>query len=264
MEIKLFNLNEYRDTMVKTLTKIQNGQHHDPFEWLGLHAVGNAFVVRAFMPSAETVALQGAGAMQRIVGTDTFEIQLTRNKKDKLPVHYKLSWIEKKSAESHSIISPYSFQPLLSDFDLDLFSGGRHLHIYRLLGARLTTIDKVAGCLFAVWAPNVKRASVIGDFNGWHGLRHPMRSRGHSGVWELFIPGLRAQDNYKYEICTQSERIFHKTDPYARSMGVRPDTTSKIAPIDTYAWADNNWLEHRKQRQWLHQPMSIYEVHAGS
>jgi 1,4-alpha-glucan branching enzyme len=250
--------------MVETLAKIQTGQHHDPFEWLGLHAVGNAFVVRAFMPSAETVALQGAGAMQRINGTDTFEIQLTRKKKDKLPVHYKLSWIEKKSAESHSVISPYSFQPLLSDFDLDLFSGGRHLHIYRFLGARLTTIDKVAGCLFAVWAPNVKRASVIGDFNGWHGLRHPMRNRGHSGVWELFIPGLRAQDNYKYEICNQSEQIFHKTDPYARSMGVRPDTTSKIAPIDTYAWADNNWLEHRKQRQWLHQPMSIYEVHAGS
>jgi 1,4-alpha-glucan branching enzyme len=250
--------------MAKALTKMQNGQHHDPFEWLGLHAAGNGFVVRAFMPSAETVELEGGGVMQRIEGTDSFEIYLTRKEKDQLPAHYRLSWVEKKTAESYSIVSPYSFQPLLSDFDLNLFSGGRHLHIYRFLGARLTTIDNVDGCLFAVWAPNVKRVSVIGDFNGWHGLRHPMRNRGHSGVWELFIPGLSAQDNYKYEIYSHSEQLLHKTDPYARSMGVRPDTTSKIEPKDVYVWGDESWLQLRKQRQWLYQPMSIYEVHAGS
>jgi len=220
--------------------------------------------VRAFMPSAETVELQGVGAMQRIAGTDTFEIKITRKIKAQLPEHYSLNWVEKKTAESHSIVSAYSFQPVLSEFDLDLFSAGMHLHIYRFLGARLTTIDNIEGCLFAVWAPNVKRVSVIGDFNGWNGLRHPMRNRGHSGIWELFIPGLKAADNYKYEICNHSEQILHKTDPYARSMGVRPDTTSKIEAVDHYPWGDNTWLEHRKQRQWLEQPMSIYEVHAGS
>jgi 1,4-alpha-glucan branching enzyme len=250
--------------MAKALIKIQNGQHHDPFEWLGLHAAGNGFVVRAFMPSAETVELEGGGVMQRIEGTDSFEIYLSRKAKDQLPVHYRLRWVEKKTAELHSIISPYSFQPLLSDFDLNLFSGGRHLHIYRFLGARLTTVDNVEGCLFAVWAPNVKRVSVIGNFNGWHGLRHPMRNRGHSGVWELFIPGLHAQDNYKYEIYSHSEKILHKTDPYARSMGFRPDTASKIEAKDVYAWGDESWLAQRKQCQWLHQPMAIYEVHAGS
>lgn len=250
--------------MTEILAKIQTGKYHDPFEWLGLHAVGDRFVVRAFMPSAETVELQGVGAMQRIESTDVFEIYITYKIKEKLPVHYSLNWIEKKSLESHSIISPYSFQPLLSEFDLDLFSGGRHLHIYRFLGARLMAVDNVDGCLFAVWAPNVKRISIIGDFNGWHGLRHPMRNRGYSGVWELFIPGLNAHDNYKYEIVSHTEAILHKTDPYARSMGLRPDTTSKVSPLDTYVWKDSDWLAFRKKRQWLHQPMSIYEVHAGS
>ena len=250
--------------MVEALTRIQHGWHHDPFEYLGIHPGRPGYVVRAFMPSAESVELDGIGPMTRLAGSDTFEITISKAQKDNLPQHYRLCWIEKGSAESHQIISPYSFQPILSDFDLDLFTAGRHLHIYRFLGARLQTIDGVDGCLFAVWAPNVKRVSVIGDFNGWHGLRHPMRNRGGSGVWELFIPGLNALDNYKYEIRTHNDEILQKTDPYSRSMGVRPDTTSKIPVTDRYAWSDQAWQTQREHWQWLHEPMSIYEVHAGS
>jgi 1,4-alpha-glucan branching enzyme len=250
--------------MTEALTRVQHGWHHDPFEWLGMHTSGSGFIARAFMPSAESVVLHGAGVMERIEGTDTFEIHIAPEVKDNLPEHYSLSWIEKDSHQSHNVVSPYSFQPILSDFDLNLFSGGRHLHAYRFLGARLITVDDIEGCLFSVWAPNVKRVSVVGDFNGWHGLRHPMRNRGESGVWELFIPGLHANDNYKFEIRTHSDEILEKTDPYARSMGLRPDTTSKIAENDTYKWGDEDWLTHRKNWQWLHEPMSIYEVHAGS
>ncbi len=250
--------------MVEALTRIQHGWHHDPFEWLGIHPGRPGYVIRAFMPSAESVELENLGAMTRVEGTDTFEINITKAQKDKLPQHYSLRWIEKGSLESHKVISPYSFQPVLSDFDLGLFSAGTHLHAYRFLGARLQTIDDIDGCLFAIWAPNVKRVSVVGDFNGWHGLRHPMRNRGGSGVWELFVPGLHANDNYKFEIRTHSDEILQKTDPYARSMGKRPDTTSKITAIDSYQWGDKNWLSHRQQWQWLHEPMSIYEVHAGS
>ena len=139
-----------------------------------------------------------------------------------------------------------------------------HLHAYRIFGSRLCVIDDVEGCLFVVWVPNVQRVSLIGDFNGWHGLRHPMRNRGASGVWELFIPGLQANDRYKYEILTNEDKYLHKSDPYARATGFRPETSSLIPQTDTYQWNDSRWLQQRESWQWLHQPVSIYEVHLGS
>ena len=216
------------------------------------------------MPSAESLELDGIGPMQRVAGTDTFELVISPEQRAQLPLHYRLNWVEKGSAERHSVISPYSFAPVLSEFDLNLFSGGKHLHVYRVLGARPATIDGIDGCLFALWAPNVKRVSVIGNFNGWHGLRHPMRNRGSSGVWELFIPGLYAGDRYKYEIRTSKDEILQKSDPYAQSTGLRPDTTSLIPALSAHQWQDNDWLEKRAGWQWLHEPMAIYEVHAGS
>ena len=244
--------------------KIQQGIHHDPFEWLGVHPARPGYIVRAFMPSAEQVILVGIGEMARLEGSDNFEMHLTAEQKQGLPPHYALRWQDKADGQWHEVISPYSFAPLLSEFDLNLFSAGMHLHIYRFLGARLTRVDDIEGCLFAVWAPGVQRVSVVGDFNGWHGLRHPMRNRGASGVWELFIPGLTAVDNYKFEICTRQGTILTKTDPYARAMALRPDTCSRISIDDQYAWQDHAWLEQRQRWQWLHQPVSIYEVHAGS
>jgi 1,4-alpha-glucan branching enzyme len=250
--------------MSEVSTRVQSGTHHDPFEWLGIHPAGTGYVVRAFMPSAERTELDGIGAMRRIAGTDTYEIGIDAAQRAQLPAHYRLNWIEKGSGESHSAISPYSFAPALSEFDLNLFAIGRHLHVYRILGARLTCFDGVDGCLFALWAPNVKRVSVIGNFNGWHGLRHQMRNRGSSGVWELFIPGLCAGDRYKYEIRTSRDEILQKSDPYARSTAMRPDTTSQIPAVSAHDWQDDAWLKQREQWQWLHEPMSIYEVHAGS
>ena len=250
--------------MVEALTRLQHGWHHDPFEWLGIHPARPGYTIRAFMPSAESVDVVGIGPMQRLEGSDTFELNILQREKDTLPQHYSLSWIEKGSADRHTAVSPYSFEPQLSNYDLDLFAVGAHLHIYRILGARLCVVDGIEGCLFAVWAPNVKRVSVVGYFNGWHGLRHPMRSRGESGVWELFIPGLHADDSYKYEIRTSTDEILHKTDPYARIMGMRPETTSLIPAKDAYHWKDERWIEHRTKWQWLHEPMSIYEVHMGS
>ncbi len=250
--------------MSEVLSRVQSGAHHDPFEWLGIHPAEGGYVVRAFLPTAEQAELDGVGPMHRIEGTDTFEVVIDAAQRAQLPAHYRLTWVEKGGGGSHSTISPYSFAPVLSDFDLNLFSIGRHLHVYRILGARLTHVDGVDGCLFALWAPNVKRVSVIGDFNGWHGLRHPMRNRGSSGVWELFIPALCGGDRYKYEIRTSRDEILQKSDPYARSMAMRPDTTSLIPPVSTHDWQDDAWLKQREQWQWLYEPMSIYEVHAGS
>ena len=250
--------------MVEVLTRVQLGWHHDPFEWLGIHPERQAYIVREFMPSAENVDLVGIGPLNRVEGTDTFELTITQQQKDSLPLHYSLSWIEKGTRERHTVVSPYSFEPQISQYDLDLFAIGKHLHIYRILGARLCVIDGIEGCLFAVWAPNVRRVSVVGDFNGWHGLRHQMRSRGESGVWELFIPGLHVHDAYKYEIRTSTGEILHKSDPYAHVMGKRPETTSLVPSKIAYHWQDQAWIQQRQQWQWLHEPMSIYEVHAGS
>jgi 1,4-alpha-glucan branching enzyme len=250
--------------MAETLQKVQQGRHHDPFEWLGVHPYGKGWIVRALLPSAERAELDGVGPMSRIEGTDTFIIEISTQLKQQLPQHYRLNWVEKGSGHQCSSISPYSFLPQLSDFDLNLFAGGKHLHVYRILGSRLCTVDGVDGCLFAVWAPNVQRVSVVGDFNGWHGLRHPMRVRGSSGVWELFIPGLHAGDAYKYEIISQAGEVLHKTDPYAKAMGKRPETTSLVPAPDTFNWRDESWLQRRREWKWLHEPMSIYEVHAGS
>jgi 1,4-alpha-glucan branching enzyme len=118
--------------MSEILTRVQQGTHHDPFEWLGVHPAGNSHVVRAFMPSAESLELDGIGPMQRVAGTDTFELVISPEQRAQLPLHYRLNWVEKGSAERHSVISPYSFAPVLSEFDLNLFSGGKHLHVYRL------------------------------------------------------------------------------------------------------------------------------------
>ncbi len=246
------------------LAMLQKGESHDPFAVLGRHAVEDGVVYRAFLPNAETVELEGATPMQRLPNTDIFEARLGPDEAAAVPQHYRLHWVEKQDGGRHSAISPYSFGPLLSDLDLHLFSEGRHHHIYRHLGAHLMEVDGVAGCRFAVWAPAVRRASVVGDFNGWNGLRHPMRNRGGSGVWEIFIPGLAAGDLYKFEfISSQGQRLL-KADPYGQAMTLRPDTASRITPPSSHQWGDAEWLERRAHWRWTAEPMSIYEVHPGS
>lgn len=243
--------------------KLQKGTHHDPFEYLGRHKTAKGTeIIRAFLPNAEAVSLEGFGKMQRIENSDVFFAE--PGKKSDTPLHYNLTWQEKQNGETHCTISPYSFGIISGDLDLELFSAGKHFHAYRFLGAHLRTVDGIEGCSFAIWAPNVKRVSVVGDFNCWHGLRHPMRSRGQSGIWELFVPGLHKNDNYKFEILSQNDTILKKSDPYGQAMALRPDTTSLIHENKPFPWADDSWLDKRESFDWQHKPISIYELHAGS
>jgi len=246
------------------LAMLQRGESHDPFSVLGRQPDDDKIVIRAFLPSAKEAQLEGAGPMQRVPNTDIFEIHLTAEQAATLPPHYRLDWREKGDGRRQSVVSPYSFETLLSDLDLHLFSEGRHHHIYRLLGAHGLEIDGIQGCRFAVWAPAIKRASVVGDFNGWNGLRHPMRNRGGTGVWEIFIPGLQPGDLYKFEFINQNGDRLLKADPYGQAMTMRPDTASRIPPPDTFDWQDEGWLADRAEWQWMQRPMSIYEVHPGS
>jgi 1,4-alpha-glucan branching enzyme len=157
---------------------------------------------------------------------------------------------------------PQDSSPKLGELDLHLFGEGRHEHIYEKLGAHVSVHEGTRGVRFAVWVPNAKSVSVVGDFNEWDGARHPMRSLGSSGVWELFIPGLRQGELYKYEIKSGRHK-FLKADPYALMMEVPPKTSSIVFKSE-YKFRDRAWMSARKKRQAWREPFSIYEVHFGS
>ncbi len=242
------------------LLRISEARHHDPFSVLGSHAEGEGVIVRAYIPNAEEVRIaEGNLPMNRLSGSDHFEWRGAS-----IPLHYSLIWRDQFHRE-HIARDPYTFPPQLGDLDLHLFGEGRHRHACNVLGAREHEAEGVAGILFAVWAPNAERVSVVGDFNGWDGRRHPMRVRGGSGIWELFIPDLGPGHVYKYEIRNRhSGQILLKADPYARRYELRPRTASIIAARSHYVWGDGEWMEMRRHHDWQHSPMSVYEVHLGS
>jgi len=159
---------------------------------------------------------------------------------------------------------PYFFLPQMGELDLYLFGQGDHHRIYEKLGAHPMEVNGVKGVYFAVWAPNARNVSVIGNFNVWHGGKHQMRVLGSSGVWELFVPDITVGEVYKYEVKDKSGNIFVKADPYGYQFEVRPATGSIVADINKYEWADHEWMDRRRNTDPLRQPISAYEVHLGS
>ncbi len=238
-------------------------RHHDPFAVLGPHPLPDGEVsVLVFQPHARWVHLVDVDAPMTPAGPPgTF---VWTGPADRLPRHYRIRWGSGEHADFEGY-DPYSFPPLLSDFDMHLFNEGRHWHAYRFLGAHPHVVDGIAGILFAVWAPNAERVSVVGDFNAWDGRIHPMRVRGGTGIWELFVPELSVGALYKYEIRNRDTgEILLKSDPYAQLYELRPGTASQVAPPAAHRWQDADWIERRRQWDWQHAPISIYEVHLGS
>ncbi len=242
--------------------KIIGAIHHDPFCYLGLHRDNESACLRIFSPNTRDIVFsQSKTPLLRIGDSDFFE---WKGSNEDIQDHELLSRID-NHGHALEFCDPYSFPSQISDFDLHLFAEGRHWHIYRVLGAHCVTIEGIDGVLFATWAPSAGRVSVIGDFNQWDGRRHTMRSRGSSGVWELFIPGLGEKDLYKFEIRhSASGRISQKIDPYASMYEQRPKTACIISGERRFDWSDEQWMDARRQHDWLHEPMSIYEVHLGS
>ncbi len=158
---------------------------------------------------------------------------------------------------------PYAFPPMLTDFDLHLLGEGRHWKSYDKLGSQLWTADGVAGVNFAVWAPNAESVSVVGDFNGWDGRVHQMHKRIPSGIWELFVPGAKAGDHYKYRVHAHGT-YTDRADPYGFGAEVPPRTASRVIDLAAYRWRDEEWMAARTARNALSAPLNVYEVHLGS
>lgn len=159
---------------------------------------------------------------------------------------------------------PYAFRSHLTEFDFYLLGEGRHERIYEKLGAQIRTVDGVTGTNFAVWAPNARSISVVGDFNRWDARRHPMRKHFPSGIWELFIPEVGAGQQYKFRVRAADGSTIDKTDPFGFAAELPPRTASIVADLSRFTWSDQAWMEQRRNRDVLNQPISIYEVHLGS
>jgi 1,4-alpha-glucan branching enzyme len=239
------------------------GRLHDPRLVLGPRPLPpNEVIVRVLLPNAKRVMLVAPEVeLARVPGTALFEWVGPRRR---LSTPYRIRWQSFDDAW-HEQFDPYSFQPHIEGGDLARFSHGNHFHAHRFLGAHRLTVEGVAGVRFAVWAPNAERVSVVGTFNHWDGRYHPMSVRGDSGVWELFIPELGTGELYKYEVLGRETRELRlKTDPYGALFEHRPATAAVTAPESTFAWDDGEWMRTRAQRNWLREPMSVYEVHLGS
>ena len=178
---------------------------------------------------------------------DGFFEALIRNKSEIFP--YRLKKTD-GSGNARTIVDPYSFLPVLSDFDLYLMAEGTHYNQYEKLGAHEMTVEGVEGVFFAVWAPNALRVSVIGDFNDWDGRRHMMRMRGSTGIWELFIPGLREGTVYKFEVKSRYQGFLaQKADPFAFYSELRPKSASVVWNLDKYRWSDERWMGDAARRE---------------
>ena len=241
--------------------RIGEARHHDPFEVLGRQASDNGERVVWYRPGAENVRLLDTDeALQRVGDSDFF---FWEGPSGQLPRHYRLAWQDTDG--QHQSYDPYCFSPLVGDFDIHLFNEGNHWHAYRFLGAHIHQVDGIEGVLFVVWAPNAERVSVIGAFNHWDGRINPLRNRGGGGIWELFMPGLEAGTLYKFELRHRDSGTVHvKSDPYARAAELRPGTASKVASPTGYEWRDDAWLTTRREWDWQHRPITMYEVHLGS
>ena len=166
---------------------------------------------------------------------------------------------------SWEFIDPYQFGPVIGEMDEYLLGEGTHADLWHALGAHVREHEGVSGTHFAVWAPNARRVSVVGGFNGWNGRRHVMRKRGASGVWEIFLPGIVEGETYKYEIVGADGALLPlKADPVGFGAQHAPETASVVRDISGYGWRDGDWMERRAARHDLGAPISIYEVHLGS
>ncbi|MEO8713502.1 MAG: 1,4-alpha-glucan branching protein GlgB [Acetobacteraceae bacterium] len=237
---------------------LAHGRLGDPFAVLGFHDG----VLRAFLPGAERVEVVSRDGARRLADLTQGQVSgLFAGRLEPEPYLLRIQW-PRAVQETED---PYAFGVLLGALDLHLFNKGRHFELAFALGARPMTIEAVPGVRFAVWAPNARAVSVVGDFNVWDERRHPMRARHGAGVWELFVPRIGPGMRYKFAIIgPDGARLPLKADPLARQTEAPPATASVVADVAPFVWGDEQWMATRAERQRADRPIAIYEVHPGS
>ena len=258
-------------TEIFEIFRVISGEHTNPHHMLGMHMVEKdekpCVVVRAFLPNGISVTVVDAAdekrtfSLAKIHDDGFFEGILTGVEEW---FRYELIYTD-ENGDTWKSRDPYSFMPTISEFDCHLFGAGTHYEIYEKMGGRLMEHEGVSGAGFTLWAPNALCVSVIGSFNGWNTHRHCMRRLGLSGIWEIFIPGLAAGDQYKFHVVQCNGVETDKTDPYGRFFQVRPETAAVLYDNTSYMWRDRRWFGKRKTKEGLlRAPASVYEVHLGS
>lgn len=244
---------------VAECAELLEGLSGEPHQFLGLHPEGNEKVIRLFRPGATELSIELHGQLVPLTKVHEKGLFERRVLASTTAQDYRI--FHQNGLLAHD---PYAFSPTLGPLDTYLFSRGVHYEIYKVLGAHLHTVDGVEGVRFCLWAPNARRVSLIADFNFWNGWANPLRNFSHSGIWELFVPGLGIGERYKFEIVTQTHQLLIKADPYAHASEMRPKTASVTAHVDRYAWRDSAWMEERVRGRGEPKPLNIYEVHLGS
>jgi len=247
------------------VSAIVRGEHDNPFAFLGLHRVEGGMAIRAFLPHARSAVAIDPKSLRRIATLDPvdpagfFTGFVPRSRR--FPYRLEVDW----DGSVVQLDDPYRFPSWLGAVDLHLFGEGNHLDLADKLGAHVTTLEGVSGVAFAVWAPNARRVSVVGDFNGWDGRRHMMRRHPGVGLWEIFVPALAAGEKYKFEIRGPDGALLPlKADPHAFAAEHPPNTASIVHHREALPWTDSAWLADRGGRFDRSAPISIYEVHLGS
>jgi 1,4-alpha-glucan branching enzyme len=253
------------------IDRIVSGQHHDPHSVLGAHPGSAGVTVRALRPLAGSVTVvlpDGRRFPMPHLYQGVFEATLPLSEVPdyRIAVAYPRPGVAPGAdgdglAPESVTDDPYRYLPSLGEIDVHLIAEGRHERLWEVLGA--TYQPQQAGTAFAVWAPNARGVQVIGDFNGWDGRVHPMRSLGSSGVWELFVPGAEPGGRYKFAICGPDGHWRAKADPMAR-LAEKPPATASVIFDSRYEWRDQDWLGTRASWEPLRSPVSAYEVHLGS
>lgn len=258
--------------MTKKLYKMMNwpvieeiiySESQDPHATLGPHVQGNGTLIQAFFPGAQKVTLQLTKDMtekeMELADDDGF-FAVWLPVKNVGAYRYIVSY-ENGSVETMQ--DAYRHECLITAEDEEKFAMGVHYTVYEKLGAHPLNLDGEDGVYFAVWAPNALRVSTVGDFNYWDGRVHQMRKL-PSGIFEIFIPGVKAGDNYKYEIKLKTGLTYLKADPYGNAAQLRPETASVVADLRNFKWEDKEFIKKRKAFQKENAPISVYELYLGS
>ena len=265
---------------IEQIHAIAEGRHYELFSVLGQHLAGatadseneddddeqaastpHGAVIRTFQPQADTAwVIADSGdrfAMQKIHTNGLFEALVEAPVG---PYQLELS----NATTTWQIIDAYSMDNVIGELDIHLFNEGTHQELYRTLGSHVMNFNGVDGVHFAVWAPNARRVSVVGEFNHWDGRCHIMRSHHNSGIWDIFVPQIGNGELYKYEIMANDGRVLPlKHDPYATYFE-QPPGNAAIVFDSRFIWSDDDYMQRKQGKDMRLQPISVYEVHAGS